>query len=168
MLADTTAEADALFTALSQTPGQLIFVYPNADAGSHALIERARQLAASRPATHIYVNLEAVTYFSLLGQASALIGNSSSGIMEAASFHLPAVNIGFRQQGRERAPNVLDAPADAASILAAIHRALAPEFRASLANLENPFGDGTAAQTIARVLASAPLARLLAKPPVPA
>ena len=99
---------------LPTRPGQLIFVYPNADAGSHALIERTKALAATRPYTHVFVNLDAVTYWSLLGQADALVGNSSSGIMEAASFALPVVNVGMRQQGRERARNVIDAPAEPA------------------------------------------------------
>ena len=108
ILRDTNAEADALFAALAQAPGQLIFVYPNADAGSHELIERTRALAAARAHTHIFVNLDAVTYWSLLGQVDAMIGNSSSGIMEAASFALPVVNVGMRQQGRERARNILD------------------------------------------------------------
>ena len=61
-----------------------------------------------------------MTYWSLLGQVDAMVGNSSSGIMEAASFALPAVNVGMRQQGRERARNMIDAPAETAAILAAI------------------------------------------------
>jgi UDP-N-acetylglucosamine 2-epimerase (non-hydrolysing)/GDP/UDP-N,N'-diacetylbacillosamine 2-epimerase (hydrolysing) len=105
ILRNTNAEAIALFTALAQLSGKLIFVYPNADAGSHELIERTRILAAMRADTHIFVNLDAVTYWSLLGQVDAMIGNSSSGIMEAASFALPVVNVGMRQQGRERARN---------------------------------------------------------------
>jgi UDP-hydrolysing UDP-N-acetyl-D-glucosamine 2-epimerase len=167
ILRDTNAEADAFFAALAQAPGQLVFVYPNADAGSHALIERTRALAAERDHVHIFVNLDAVTYWSLLRQADALIGNSSSGIMEAASFALPAVNVGMRQQGRERAANVVDAPADTAAIRAAIQRALNPGFRSSLAGMENPYGDGTAAATIARILTTAPLDCLLIKQPAP-
>jgi len=164
---DTNAEADAFFAALADAPGQVIFVYPNADAGSHALIERTRDLAATRPDTHVFINLDAVAYWSLLGQADALAGNSSSGIMEAASFGLPVVNVGMRQQGRERARNVIDAPADAGAIHAALERALSPEFRASLAGMSNPYGDGTAAKTIASVLATVPLDRLLIKQPAP-
>jgi UDP-hydrolysing UDP-N-acetyl-D-glucosamine 2-epimerase len=167
ILRDTNAEADAFFAALAQAPGQLVFVYPNADAGSHALIQRTRALAAERDHTHIFVNLDAVTYWSLLGCAHALIGNSSSGIMEAGSFALPVVNVGMRQQGRERAANVVDAPAETAPICAAIHRALNPGFRNSLAGMENPYGDGTAAVTIARVLTTAPLDGLLIKQPAP-
>lgn len=167
ILRDTNAEADAFFAAMSAAPGQIVFVYPNADAGSHALIERTRALAATRAHTHIFINLDAVTYWSLLGLADALIGNSSSGIMEAASFSLPVVNIGMRQQGRERARNVIDAPAHAPAICTAIDRALSPAFRSGLAGMENPYGDGAASQTIARVLANVPLEALLIKQPAP-
>ena len=165
ILRNTNAEADAFFAVLAAAPGQLIFVYPNADAGSHALIQRTRQLAAARPNTHIYVNLEAITYWSLLANVTCMIGNSSSGIMEAASFGLPVVNVGMRQQGRERARNIIDAPAETEAIQAALHRALSPEFRNSLAGMENPYGNGTAAQTIARVLTTVPLEGLLIKQP---
>jgi UDP-N-acetylglucosamine 2-epimerase (non-hydrolysing)/GDP/UDP-N,N'-diacetylbacillosamine 2-epimerase (hydrolysing) len=167
ILRDTNAEADAVFAALAQAPGQLIFVYPNSDAGSYALIQRTRALAESRPHTHIFVNLDAVTYWSLLGQVDAMVGNSSSGIMEAASFALPTVNVGMRQQGRERARNVIDSPAETAGILAAIAQALDPKQRESLRGMTNPYGNGTAAQTIAHILASVPLEDLLIKQPTP-
>lgn len=167
ILRDTNAEADALFAALAQAPGQLLFVYPNADAGSHALIERTKALAATRPHTHIYVNLDAITYWSLLGQVDALVGNSSSGMMEAASFALPVVNVGMRQQGRERACNILDAPAETGAILAAIRQALSAGFRATLRGMVNPYGKGTAAQTIVHVLTTVPLEHILIKQPVP-
>jgi UDP-N-acetylglucosamine 2-epimerase (non-hydrolysing)/GDP/UDP-N,N'-diacetylbacillosamine 2-epimerase (hydrolysing) len=77
--------------------------------------------------------------------------------MEAASFALPAVDVGIRQRGRERARNVLDAEASAASILDRIGRAISEDFRASLRGMENPYGDGHAAERIASVLASVPL-----------
>jgi UDP-N-acetylglucosamine 2-epimerase (non-hydrolysing)/GDP/UDP-N,N'-diacetylbacillosamine 2-epimerase (hydrolysing) len=167
ILRDTNAEADALFAALGQIGGQLLFVYPNADAGGMALIERTRALAATRPDTHVFVNLDAVTYWSLLGQVDAMVGNSSSGIMEAASFALPAVNVGMRQQGRERAANVIDAPAETGAIVAALTKALDPAFRAELKGMVNPYGNGTAATTIARVLATVELEGLLLKQPTP-
>jgi UDP-N-acetylglucosamine 2-epimerase (non-hydrolysing)/GDP/UDP-N,N'-diacetylbacillosamine 2-epimerase (hydrolysing) len=167
ILRDTNAEADALFTALAAAPGQLIFVYPNSDAGSYALIEQTEKLAATRADTSVYVNLDPITYWSLLGQVDAMVGNSSSGIMEAASFALPVVNVGMRQQGRERAGNVIDVEADAQAIQSAIARALLPEFRASLRGMHNPYGNGDAAKTIAHVLATVPLEGLLIKPPAP-
>jgi len=167
ILRDTNAEADALFHALAQAPGQLLFVYPNTDAGSLALIERTKALAAARPHTHIFINLDPITYWSLLGYVDAMVGNSSSGIMEAASFALPVVNVGMRQQGRERALNVIEAPAEAPAILAAIAQALKPSFRDSLRAMANPYGDGTAAQAIARVLTTVKLEDLLIKQPTP-
>jgi UDP-hydrolysing UDP-N-acetyl-D-glucosamine 2-epimerase len=165
ILRDTNAEADAFFAAMAAAPGQIVFVYPNADAGCYALIERARALAAARAQTHLFVNLDAVTYWSLLGQVDAMVGNSSSGIMEAASLALPVVNVGIRQQGRERARNVIDAPAERDSVIDAIRRALSPEFRASIAGMDNPYGDGTAAKTIARVITETRLDGLLIKQP---
>jgi UDP-N-acetylglucosamine 2-epimerase (non-hydrolysing)/GDP/UDP-N,N'-diacetylbacillosamine 2-epimerase (hydrolysing) len=167
ILRDTNAEAEALFASLVQIHGQILFVYPNADAGGMALIERTRELAAERPDTHVFVNLDAVTYWSLLGQVDAMVGNSSSGIMEAASFALPAVNVGMRQQGRERAANVIDAPAETGAIVAALTRALDPAFRAGLKGMDNPYGNGTAATTIARVLTTVELDGLLIKQPAP-
>ena len=171
ILRDTNAEADALFAALELTEGQLLFVYPNADAGGLALIERIKALAAKRALaatgaeTHIFVNLDAVTYWSLLGQVDAMVGNSSSGIMEAASFALSAVNVGMRQQGRERAANVIDAPAETGAIVEALTQALDPGFRAGLKGMENPYGNGTAATTIVRVLTTVELDGLLIKKP---
>ena len=167
ILRDTNAEADALFTALAEAPGQLIFVYPNTDAGSHALIARTRTLAATHPDTHIFINLDAVTYWSLLSQMDAMVGNSSSGIMEAASFALPVVNVGIRQQGRERARNIIDVPADTAAISSALKRALRESFRARLRGMTNPYGDGAAAKNIVRVLSAVALDRLLMKQPAP-
>ena len=167
ILKDTTVEADAFFTALERVRGQIIFVYPNADAGSRALIESTEALRKMREHTHIFVNLDSVTYWSLLSYADALVGNSSSGIMEAASFALPVVNVGMRQRGRERASNIIDASPNEENIATAIDRALTPEFRASLRGMTNPYGSGTAAATIAQVLATVELDGLLVKQPAP-
>ena len=154
---NTLQEADALFGALEALPPQLLFCYPNADAGSRELIDRTRQFVAKRGTGRIFTNLDSITYLSLLGQVEALLGNSSSGIMETASFSLPTVNVGMRQQGRERAINVLDAEADSSSILRAVNKARTAEFRQSLLGMSNPYGDGVASETIARVLTTVPL-----------
>jgi UDP-N-acetylglucosamine 2-epimerase len=103
-------------------------------------------------------------YFSAMARAGAMVGNSSSGLVEAASFALPVVNIGTRQQGRVRAENVIDAGYGREAIVAAIRRALSPEFRASLAGLHNPYGDGHAAEKIVRALSEVELGdRLVTK-----
>jgi UDP-N-acetylglucosamine 2-epimerase (non-hydrolysing)/GDP/UDP-N,N'-diacetylbacillosamine 2-epimerase (hydrolysing) len=156
---DTLEEADSLFAALEEVPDQLLFCYPNADAGSRALIERTKSFLATRGRGAIFANLDAATYWSLLREASMLVGNSSSGIMEAASFQVPTVNIGIRQQGRERARNVLDASASKDSILNAIGIAKSDHFRQSLMGMTNPYGDGRATETIVDVLTTVPLNR---------
>jgi UDP-N-acetylglucosamine 2-epimerase (non-hydrolysing)/GDP/UDP-N,N'-diacetylbacillosamine 2-epimerase (hydrolysing) len=154
---DTVREADALFEALENLPDQILFCYPNADAGSRNLIERARTFAASRDAAHVFVNLDALTYWSLLKQVDVLVGNSSSGIMESASFALPTVNVGLRQQGRERARNVIDAAPEVRAILKAIATAKSADFRRSVQGMTNPYGEGLASEKIVEVLTTVPL-----------
>ena len=156
LLEDTTAEADALFAALATTAGQILFCYPNSDAGSRSLIARAKSFIAERGSGQIFTNLDALTYWSLLAQVGVLVGNSSSGIMETASFALPTVNVGIRQKGRERAANVVDVEPTIQSILGGIARARSEEFRRSLEGMINPYGDGHAAERIVSVLADAP------------
>lgn len=158
---NTLEETNALFSALEQLSEQLLFCYPNADAGSRELIDRTKAFLASRGNGRIFVNLDAVTYWSLLRHATFFLGNSSSGIMETPSFALPTVNIGIRQQGRERARNIIDSPADSAAILAAAAKARSESFRKSLEGMANPYGDGTASEKIIQVLTSTPLGQEL-------
>ncbi|MDQ3712180.1 MAG: UDP-N-acetylglucosamine 2-epimerase [Acidobacteriota bacterium] len=153
----TTSEADVVFAALEQLPQQIIFCYPNADAGSHTLIERVKAFCYSRPNAHFFVNLNHLEYLSLLAQSVLFVGNSSSGIMETPSLALPSVNIGMRQKGRERSRSVLDAEPEVNSIVKNIQIALSPSFRESLVGMTNPYGDGRASERIAEILTSAPL-----------
>jgi UDP-N-acetylglucosamine 2-epimerase (non-hydrolysing)/GDP/UDP-N,N'-diacetylbacillosamine 2-epimerase (hydrolysing) len=165
---DTLCEVDALFAALEQIDDQVVFCFPNADAGSRELIRRAERHCSSHVDAHLFVNLSPLRYWSLLHVAGALLGNSSSGIMETPSLSLPCVNVGIRQRGRERATNIIDVEADATAILAALTRARSDEFRGSLRGMTNPYGDGTAAQVIVKTLASTELGeRLLFKKAIP-
>ena len=154
---DTLREADELFTALSRLQAQKLFCFPNADAGSRALIDRATAFCEAQRGDRVFVNLNPVDYWALLKQVDALVGNSSSGIMETPSVCLPTVNVGLRQEGRERARNIIDAVPDAGAIVGAVNRALEPSFRASLKGMESPYGDGHASERIADVLDSVPL-----------
>jgi UDP-N-acetylglucosamine 2-epimerase (non-hydrolysing)/GDP/UDP-N,N'-diacetylbacillosamine 2-epimerase (hydrolysing) len=164
LLKDTVEEAEEMFAALSGIEGQVIFIYPNADAGSRELIRRAEKFAAAHTSSRVLVNLDHRTYLSLLSHAGVLVGNSSSGIIESTSLEVPAVNVGIRQTGREHAANVIDVPAQRKAIRAAISRALSTDFRCSIRGLEGPYGDGGASKIIADTLAKAPLgARLLFK-----
>ena len=168
LLRNTTEEADALFAALELMPEQLLFCFPNADAGSRALIERTHAFLARRPG-RLFVNLDSLTYWSLLRQVDLLLGNSSSGIMETPSFALPTVNIGLRQEGRERAGNILDCTPDPQAILQQVRVARSSEFRKSLEGMKNPYGDGHASEKIVQVLTTIPLSQeLLIKHPASA
>lgn len=158
---ETTVEAAAVFSALERIPQQILFCFPNADAGSRALIQRARAFCGQNARAHLFVNLENLKYWSLLASVDLLLGNSSGGIMETATLGLPTVNVGIRQQGRERPRNVLDAAAETGAILQAVARALSPAFRASLSGLTNPYGDGHAAERMVEVLSTLPPAEEL-------
>ena len=167
LLHDTTQEADALFEALDSISGQVLFCHSNPDAGGYDLMERCRRFCERRDNSHLFVNLRPTLYWSLLRHASLLVGNSSSGIMEAASFAIPVVNIGLRQYGRERARNTLDAEASIHSILEQVELASSQTFRDSIAGMENPYGDGHASERIAQVIATAPLDTILRKRAAP-
>jgi UDP-N-acetylglucosamine 2-epimerase len=93
----------------------------------------------------------------MMAISAAMVGNSSSGIIEAPSFGLPVVNIGNRQRGRLRATNVIDCEAESGAIVVAIKRALSSDFRAGLKGLVNPYGDGRAAERVVRLLREVPL-----------
>jgi UDP-N-acetylglucosamine 2-epimerase (non-hydrolysing)/GDP/UDP-N,N'-diacetylbacillosamine 2-epimerase (hydrolysing) len=160
LMENTAGEAEEFFAALRIVRNPMIFVYPNADAGSRQLIRRAEKLGAER-GSRVLVNLEHRTYLSLLKHAGALVGNSSSGIIESTSLEVAAVNIGIRQRGREHAGNVIDVPAQRTAIRRGIHEALSPEFRRSIGGLKSPYGDGDAAKIITRILTKAPLGRKL-------
>jgi UDP-hydrolysing UDP-N-acetyl-D-glucosamine 2-epimerase len=158
---NTLEEADELFAALDTLPELILFCYPNADAGSRELIERTRAFQASRKNAHLFVNLDAITYWSLLREVDVFVGNSSSGIMETPSFALPTVNVGLRQQGRERAQNIIDAAPETRVILEALRKAQSAEFREGLRGMSNPYGDGKASEKIVEVLTTVPLSQEL-------
>jgi len=166
---DTLREADEMFAALEQIDRQVLFCFPNADAGSRELGRRTREFCAGRRGSRLFVNLNPVTYWSLLRSVGVMLGNSSSGIMETPSLALPAVNVGLRQEGRERACNILDTGPERGAILRALGRALDPAFPDSFAGMTNPYGDGQAAQRIVGVLSTVSLGEgLLRKGPAPA
>ena len=165
---NTTAEADAVFAALEKLPQQIVFCYPNADAGSHELIKRAEAFCQNRPNAQLFVNLNHLKYWSLLTHSDLLLGNSSSGIMETPSLALPTVNIGMRQKGREQAKNILNAAPEMNSILEMVNKGLSADFRQLLNDMTNPYGDGTASERIVEILGSVPLGeKLLIKQAVP-
>jgi UDP-N-acetylglucosamine 2-epimerase (non-hydrolysing)/GDP/UDP-N,N'-diacetylbacillosamine 2-epimerase (hydrolysing) len=149
---DTGRQIAELLAALEPVMDPIVFTMPNADTGGRMVLGRVREFAGRKANAYFVENLGTQAYFSLMKMASAMIGNSSSGIIEAASFRLPVVNVGNRQAGRFRGRNVIDTGCTRAEIAAALSLAQNGEFRASLAGLENPYGRGRAAETIVRRL----------------
>jgi UDP-hydrolysing UDP-N-acetyl-D-glucosamine 2-epimerase len=162
---ETMGHVEVLLQALQDIDAPIVFTAPNSDPANRSIARRLVQFAAGRSNRVFVANLGQQDYFSAMYYAGAMVGNSSSGIIEAPSFKLPVVNIGDRQRGRLRARNVVDVPAvTSASIKHAIRTALSGRFRRSLNGLKNPYGRRHAGRTIARRLAVVPLnQRLLVK-----
>jgi UDP-hydrolysing UDP-N-acetyl-D-glucosamine 2-epimerase len=137
-----------LLRALDEVDFGIIFTYPNADTQGRLIIEMVRAFSDTHKRAQVVVNLGTEAYFSLMSHAVAMVGNSSSGIIEAASFKLPVVNIGNRQRGRVHGKNVIGVGYSRAEVLEGITRAVSPDFRAGLQDLVNPYGDGHAAERI--------------------
>ncbi|HSP16252.1 MAG TPA: UDP-N-acetylglucosamine 2-epimerase [Thermoanaerobaculia bacterium] len=155
-----------LLTALARLDDdiKLIFTMANVDAGGRALNAAVAAFVGSRPGKTAFVaSLGQEAYLSALALVQGVVGNSSSGIIEAPSFGIGTVNIGDRQKGRLRAASIVDCPLEAAAIGTAIDHLLSPVFRASLKGLRNPFGDGNSSERIRDVLATYPLDGLIQK-----
>lgn len=143
---------EALLEALAQSSLPIVFTYPNADTNGRVITELIEAFVAERPRAFAVPNFGTEAYYSLMSHATAMVGNSSSGIIEAASFELPVVNIGNRQRGRFAPTNVIHTGHDSGEISAGLRQACNPTFRRSLADLVNPYGDGRAAPRIVKVL----------------
>ena len=138
---------------------QGVLIYPNNDAGAQQIIRQIEQSSIK-----VVRSLPSERFVNLVRYAAALVGNSSSGIHETASLGVPTVNIGTRQQGRERGPNVLDVRNDRREIQAALETALHDHaFKAIVARRINPYGDGRAAERIVRILKTVSLDNLIQK-----
>jgi UDP-hydrolysing UDP-N-acetyl-D-glucosamine 2-epimerase len=146
-----------LLAALNEIGLPIIFTMANADTGGRVIQQKLNEFVAAHPLAKMLDNLGTRGYFSLMKVAAAMVGNSSSGLIEAPSFELPAVNIGVRQAGRTRAANVIDVDHDRAAIIDGLRRAMQPEFRAKLRGLINPYGHGDATVKIVDHLKTMPL-----------
>jgi UDP-hydrolysing UDP-N-acetyl-D-glucosamine 2-epimerase len=151
---DSRAEVDSLIAALDSFPeATVIFTMPGADPDHQIVVERITEAVATRsPRWHFFSSLGQQKYLSLLALASAVVGNSSSGLLEAPTLGTPTVNIGPRQAGRLMACSVIQAEPTTVSVVAGLNRAISPEFRAILADVVNPYGTGGAVDKIMGVL----------------
>lgn len=138
--------------ALRVLAHQAIVIYPNADPGGREII-RAIEEYRKYPFIKIYKNIPHDDYLGLMRAAKTLVGNSSSGLVEAPSFKLPVVNIGERELGRERACNVIDVGYDKKQIKMAIEKAIYDKsFKEKITRCKNPYGDGKTGPRITKIL----------------
>lgn len=144
----TAWQIDQLLSALQECGMPVLFTMPNADTANQQIRERINQFVKTHSSAWSVESLGLESYLSMMALAAAIVGNSSSGILEAASFNLPAVNIGIRQAGRVRARNVIDVGNAREEILDGIKRATEREFRDSLRGLTNPYATGCAVPRI--------------------
>ncbi len=159
-LEDTRRQVEDLLAALDAAALPVLFTYAGADPGGRAINAALDRHCADRPHCRVMPSLGSDAYFAAMALAACMVGNSSSGIIEAASLKLPVVNIGRRQDGRERGANVVDCGHGRADILAALDRAQSLD----LDGLRNPYDAGGAAAIIVAALRDVALdRRLLAK-----
>lgn len=157
----TTLESDQiewqvgeLLAALHDLRLPLVFTGANSDLGGRTVRRMLQDFVDSHPSAALVESFGTQGFFSMMSIAAAMVGNSSSGIIEAPSLELPAVNIGTRQQGRIRGNNVIDVAYPREEIQKGLRKALSPSFRARLRGVPNPYGDGSAAERIVSVLKS--------------
>lgn len=159
-------QLDGLISALKVfSDFQQIITYPGTEVGFQKIISAWEAYAAEFPNVSLYKSLGSRAYLGVMKYAAAVVGNSSSGIIEAPSFKVPTVNIGDRQKGRVRAESVIDVPCRKEDILAALRKALHDgHFRRQVQRVKNPydpFGDGNVSGRVVSVLESVPLDRRL-------
>lgn len=154
-----------LLSALDRFPrSKVLFTYPNNDANGQIIIKMIHDYADSNPGRVVVVpSLGCRRYLSALRCVGAVVGNSSSGIIEVPSAGIPTVDIGMRQRGRIAAQSVIHADDSADDIAAAIAKALSPQFRQFAATVQNPYSHPDTLELIADTLATFPLEQLRRK-----
>lgn len=157
-------QMDELLAALADLEETcLIFTMPNADTGGRMLAARIERFVAERPDAHAFVSLGQRRYLSCLKHVDGVVGNSSSGLIEAPAFGKGTVNIGDRQKGRLRAASVIDCAPRREAIAAALATLNSSEFQRMLPGTVNPYGDGGASRRIVEGLATIPLDGIVKK-----
>jgi GDP/UDP-N,N'-diacetylbacillosamine 2-epimerase (hydrolysing) len=158
---DAASQIRQTLEAIKELKFQTVLIYPNADAGSRRMIKVIKEYGKCQ-FLRTFKSISHEDYLGLMRLASVMVGNSSSGIIEAPSFGLPVVNIGTRQIGRQRAENVIDLGYDRDEIAKAVKKALFDqEFREKVKHCKNPYGDGKAGKRIVKVLSEIELGKKL-------
>lgn len=155
---------DELVAQLCATTSfHLLFTAANTDVGGMVINQKLRELAASNSRVTFVESLGRTNYYAAQKIAAVMLGNSSSGLIEAHSFGIPVVNVGARQDGRLRNVNCIDVGVDVPSILKALNQATDPAFKTQFQQLPNIYGDGKSSRRIVEFVRSAPWDQLLLK-----
>jgi len=142
-----------LLKALSKFDLQIIFTRPNAEVGSDKIVRTIKDFVDKNDKAYFFNNLGSRLYLSFLKYVKAVVGNSSSGIIEVPSFRIPTVDIGNRQKGRFKPGNVIQTDYQTTEIAAALRKSLYDEeFLEKIKYIENPYGDGKASEYIMKAL----------------
>lgn len=153
-----------LLSALSALENtQLIFTYPNADTEGRVLIAMIENFARQHKNAHVFASLGQLRYLSCMAYVDGIVGNSSSGLMEAPSFRKGTINIGDRQRGRLKAESIIDCEPTRKSISAALSTLYSPEFQIQIQNTTNPYGEGNSSVKIVNVIKDYPLENIVKK-----
>ena len=149
---------EEMLNVLRKHQGTMVMTYPEADTSGRTVINAIQEFTAEDPDRRVFAKrMGTAMYYSLLSTAAAMVGNSSSGLIDAPFFKLPVVNIGNKQNGRVKAENIIDCGYAAADIEAALGKALSDQFRGGLKNMKHPYGVGKSAKTIVDIIAAVPL-----------
>ena len=140
------AELLAALAELRNT--QLVFTMPNADTDGRVLVQLIEQFVAQHANARAYTSLGQLRYLSSMAHVDGVVGNSSSGLLEAPSFQKGTINIGDRQRGRLQAASVINCEPTRHSITAALVRLYSKEFQASMSKVRSPYGEGGASAAI--------------------
>ena len=157
-------QIDQLLHALDQQKEtNIIFTMPNADMESRILSKKIKQFCDKKSNAYLFTSLGQLNYLSCLQFVDAVIGNSSSGLLEVPSFKKGTINIGDRQKGRICAKSVINCQAESKAIINAINHIYSEEFRAILSSVNNPYGEGGASAKIVNKLENVGVRGLLKK-----
>lgn len=166
-LGNHTAEKDIkeFISALEERKDlRVIFTMPNSDTGSQAIVDAINEFVANNPDRAIaYKSLGIMRYLSVMKYAGAVVGNSSSGLLEVPSFGIPTLNIGDRQKGRMAADSVYNCDTDKESILKGLDVIMSPAFKKKAAETHNPYDKENTSEEIFKVISTYPLEELKQK-----
>lgn len=145
-------QIDNLISALDKVNKNMIITYPNADNGGDFIIKRLEEFSRINPKANLFKNLGVLRYLSVMRLCGAVIGNSSSALVEAPYLKIPVVNIGNRQKGRMMAENIISCGNECEEIINAINISLSNEFNQKVRHVKSLYGEGNTSEEIVKVL----------------